>query len=274
MKVAWIADFDLNDHPGGAQQTNDVMIKYGLSIGHTIDVIKPNVFATTDFSKYDLIILNNITLFDKNKILQLCKTYKVIRYDHDILAATLFPQIYKAVIKTIFLSPLHKDQAFAIGKTSGAFECVPSPIKDDIFCINTEVKREPNSVMWSGGLTPGKGLDEFEEYIKSNPDKKFYVAGWGDSQRFKKYENVTCLGQLTHKDLAEWYQKSEYFYHKPNWLDAFGRSVMEAYLCGCKLITNNNVGAMSYGWNLDDYEFIKGELHSEPKLWDIIEKVI
>jgi hypothetical protein len=47
---------------------------------------------------------------------------------------------------------------------------------------------------------------------------------------------------------------------------------MEAYLCGCELIVNENVGATSYGWDFKDYDFIQEQLKSETKLWNIIEK--
>ena len=33
----------------------------------------------------------------------------------------------------------------------------------------------------------------------------------------------------------------------PNWKEASARTVVEAAMCGCKLIVNENVGACSFG---------------------------
>ena len=43
--------------------------------------------------------------------------------------------------------------------------------------------------------------------------------------------------------------KAARFLFLPKWKEAFGRTVAEAVLSGCELVCNDNIGALSYGWD-------------------------
>jgi len=72
---------------------------------------------------------------------------------------------------------------------------------------------------------------------------------------------------VPYDQLNELFNKHEYFIHLPQNVDPFCRSVAEAYLAGCKLICNDNVGCLSYDW-FKDRETVRKELKlAAKKFW-------
>jgi glycosyltransferase involved in cell wall biosynthesis len=56
----------------------------------------------------------------------------------------------------------------------------------------------------------------------------------------------TYLGELTHEELPELYNRARTFAHLPQWYEPMGRTVIEASLCGCEVVTNEKVGVTSF----------------------------
>ena len=270
MKVLWISDFSVKDHKGGAQQTNDMMIKYGRKLGHTIKLATGGSVVESK-QRYDVVILNNITKYAKSEIERLVDSYFCIRYEHDYWVASNYPELFGMVKHNIFLSKLHKEKVEEKAKVKiKNYSLVPSPI--DVKKFVPKGKKERNSVLWAGNFCEDKGSKLFLSHVKDNPGFKFYVAGWGtDIPLLKDNENVEYLGELNTEELIKMYQKVEYFYHRPQWDEAFGRGVIEAYLCGCNLLVNDNIGALSWDWDYGNYDEIKKNVQSEDKFWKIIE---
>jgi glycosyltransferase involved in cell wall biosynthesis len=268
-----VADYSLKDHKGGAQQTNDVMIKAGRERGHTIELATGGAVIDSK-GVYDAVILNNRTKYDRGQIESLTDSYTCIRYEHDYWVARNYPELYEKVKHTIFLSPFHKESIEEEAKIKiKNFSLVPSPIDSKKFSPKGE--KERNSVLWVGNFCEDKGSKGFLGYVKDNPNFKFYVAGWGaDIPLLEKIENVEFIGELDTKELIEYYQKCEYFYHRPVWNEPFGRTVLEAYFCGCNLLLNGNIGAMSWDWDYGNYDEIKKNVQSEDKFWKIIENEV
>lgn len=272
--ILWIADYSVKQNKGGAQQTNKAMIDYGRSKGHYIKTISGEE-EIPDTDKYDLIILNNITKFSKEDIEKLVATGKCLRYEHDHWVARNYPDLYTKVRKTIFLSPFHRDSIFRTIKCRFEnYALVPSPIDTTIFKMS-KTPKEPNSVIFVGNLCEDKGSNDIIQYAKDNPHLKFYAVGWGSAvESLKVVENIEYVGELSQKELVKYYQRCEYFYHKPKDCDAFARTVIEAYLCGCNLILNSQVGAVSWDWDFSNYNEIKKNVQSQSKFWKVIEDEI
>lgn len=267
-KIMWVADYSLQDHKGGAQQTNKEMIEYGLNLGYDIDIVLGgSVIPST--RKYDLIVINNITLWERSVVESLVASGKVIRYEHDLWVARNYPDLYKKVKHTIFLSPLHKQAVEElVGYRMENCSLVPSPI--DVNKYKVKGEKEPNTVLWAGNFCESKGSVGFMEYAKENPWMKFYVAGWGEDIK-KVPENMKYLGELSTDELIKEYQRCEYFYHKPfDYKEPFGRTVVEAYLCGCNLLLNNKIGAISWDWDYSNYDLIKEKVQSQSNFWKVL----
>ena len=56
----------------------------------------------------------------------------------------------------------------------------------------------------------------------------------------------TYLGEFPHERLPEIYNRARVFAHLPQWFEPMGRTVIEAALCGCEIVVNDRVGAMSF----------------------------
>jgi SAM-dependent methyltransferase len=56
----------------------------------------------------------------------------------------------------------------------------------------------------------------------------------------------TYLGPLGQEELPALYNRARTFAHLPEWYEPMGRTVAEAALCGCELVTNERVGVLSY----------------------------
>ena len=268
MKIGWIADFFLDKHLGGAQQTNDRMIRYGENQGYEILKITPSNIL--EAWSTDLVILNNITTFDIKDIKSLIEKVPAVRYEHDEWCSSMYPEIYRKTLLNIFLSPLHFRRCSANAKRILKGICIPSPIDTEIF-NNENVMKEKDSVVWGGSLAPHKGFDELLLYAKNHPEKKISIVSFDFDKRTLP-ENIEFIGEKHNEELAEVYKKTETFFHHPV-LEPFGRMVMEAYLCGCQLDVNKNIGALSYDWDYNDYDSVKKFLHSEKVFWEEISKV-
>jgi len=269
MRIAWIADYTIKEHLGGAQQTNTRMIDYGRELGH--EIIEYTAKDLDMKMSVDLLITNNITTFNIEDIKKLMDRIPTIRYDHDIWCSIERPEVFDGTIQNIFLSPWHQEKVGINMKRVVQGVCIPSPIDSDIFNKTGAVKEE-NSVIWVGTLAPHKGFDRLVEYAMQNPKKKIRVVSF-DSMETDNTPNIEFIGERHGKELAELYKKSEIFFSHPDH-EAFGRTVMEAYLCGCKLDLNENVGAMSYDWDYTDYNEVKNHLQSEIKFWREIESAM
>ena len=272
MKVLWVADYSTKEHNGGAQQTNAVMIKAGKELGYSISEYTGGELPKT-LDRYDVIILNNITMYEDEQLDRLLDTGKCIRYEHDYWVADNMPELYKKCKHTIFLSPLHKKTAESkIGYKVESSSLVPSPIQDVFKPLG---EKEPMSVLYVGNLCEMKGTPEMIKYIKNNPMYKFYVIGFGGMvEDVKNLKNVEYIGETKLEDTVKYYQKCEYLYHKPQWEEPFGRTVLEGYLCGCNLLVNSNVGAMSWDWDFSNYDLIKKNVQSQSKFWKVIKDEI
>jgi len=274
-KIMWVADYSVKHNKGGAQQTNQEMIKYGRSKGIYIKTINKDE-PIPEKLDYDAIILNNITQFCTEDLERLLDTGKCIRYEHDYWVAENMPDMYKRCKHVVFLSPLHKKTAedkcgYKIKNSS----LVPSPIDTNAFMFDESIKKEKGSVCCIGNLVKDKGSESLLEFIDSNQNMKFYIAGWGEEvEEFKKRENVEFLGELDRKQIIKVYQKCEYFYHRPLWNEPFGRTVIEAFLCGCHLLLNDSVGAISWDWDYSNYEEIKKNVQSQNNFWRVIKNEI
>jgi glycosyltransferase involved in cell wall biosynthesis len=283
LKIGWVADYDVT-HPGGAQQTNQEMINYGkYKLGYEIDYILSKInFSNYNLSKYDFFILNNIVHFQNHDINNIVENYKYIRYEHDYDAATYihkWPNLYKNSLLNIFLSPLHlKEHEEILKDEIKNSACIPSPIDSNLFrVINPKSSRIKNSVLMVGNLVPAKGLNNVMQYLVNNPKKVLYTTGFNMSSEFnymaKKFA-VNYTGQTNYSLMPGVYNSYESFIHLPEWKEPFGRSVMEAYLCGCDLILNDNVGCLSYGWNFKNLSKLKKILRSESLFWKTVAKYV
>ena len=87
-------------------------------------------------------------------------------------------------------------------------------------------------------------------------------------------DNVERLGDLDYVAMHELYHKYETVWHSPEKPCAGDRVIFEAVLSGCKLITNDNVGHMSWGFDLNDQIALRKRLKAAIyDFWHLVERV-
>lgn len=148
----------------------------------------------------------------------------------------------------IFVSPLHRFEFENFLKTQ-----VPNPydfyqpIDQNVFYNQRRTRDIP--FLYVGALNNFKGLDIAIELFG---DRGLHIAGRGDISQYKLPSEAKYLGALAVEDLVSVYNRSQNFVHLPRWQEPFARTVVEAAMCGCNLILNENVGAVSFGYDIRD----------------------
>lgn len=155
--------------------------------------------------------------------------------------------LYQNAALNVFLSPLHRQVAQRL-----LGEAVVGAYYENIPFIDTRKFRDLGlardiDYLYVGVLTEAKGLGEMERRFK---DENIVLAGalpQGSPPSFG-----TWLGKVPYDELPNLYNRARNFVFLPRWPEPMGRVVIEAALCGCQIIGNDRVGALSFPFDLAD----------------------
>jgi glycosyltransferase involved in cell wall biosynthesis len=75
-------------------------------------------------------------------------------------------------------------------------------------------------------------------------------------------------GYVPYDRIPEYMNRAKNFVFLPRWPEPQGRVVVEAALCGCNLITNENVGATSFPFDIGRSENFQ---NATGEFWDAVE---
>lgn len=276
-KVLWLTDHTVEDVPaGGAEITDSYVIKAGRQLGFDIDVIRPCNLRSNRLDRSDLVIFSNCYKFAEAARNRIMETKPYIVYSHDsgrwahVLKA--HPDMMKNALATIFLSPLHKAcfNKFLVGAKNVLL--VPPYIP---YTFHDKGLSRLNKIMFVGNIHDGKGIPAIIDYAKNNPDMifDFYFKRHSDSLRsqLRQLKNCNLKGYVPKEEIYYNYNRYKYFIHIPKHSESFGRAVGEAFLCGCKLIVNNRVGALSYNWDYKTFRQKTSQSHFT--FWENLTKI-
>jgi glycosyltransferase involved in cell wall biosynthesis len=145
---------------------------------------------------------------------------------------------------------------------------VPSYIDTELF-KDRKIKRMADSVIALGELGEHKGIYNVMKYAEKNTTKRIDFYCFNAKDEFKYLDNMRFLPAIKYELLPIYFNMYESFIHLPEWKEPFGRTVAEAKLSGCKLITNDNIGFLSYKLNDDLRVF----LESGPTIfWEAVKR--
>jgi glycosyltransferase involved in cell wall biosynthesis len=258
MKILFISDFGLHHNSGGAQKSNDLIIKKGIELGHDIKLHNVDSSPIDLYEQYDLIISSNLEHIQKRnpeKIDFILASDNHVRLEHDsclYLDADLRKKIFQHSKKNFFLSNFHIQ--FFREKYGDYFENVEivyDPIDTNIFYQSDEDKEY--DIVYCGFIHPLKGIDNLVNFSRINKDRQISVFGWADGntdenlkELFKKYENITFHGKKDEKEIADILRKSKSVFHKPIVNEPFCRMIAEALICGVKELIGDPYKLGSY----------------------------
>jgi glycosyltransferase involved in cell wall biosynthesis len=256
MKIAWLNDYKLNTLQGGAELTSYYWIKEGRQIG--LDIVE--VDPSDTIPEADFYILNNITKFNPDAIAGL-KNYSIIT--HGIPHAPI--EVYRKAKNACFMSPSHLKRNYLLNDNS--FYSAP-------YIDHSKFYKKPNEcenqikLVYIGWLYEHKGIKNILNY-GDNLKTKIDFYGRGDEAMIKliRDRGNNVFNEVPFDQLNEIYNKYDRFVWILARYGSYGRTLVEAMLCGLKLIIDSkNFGLFSYRWDFTSrdniVENLEENLHS------------
>ena len=248
QKILWLADFDLDKAPGGAQRSDKLIIDKGKLLGFNILKLNHETFGEhVNIHNYDVLVTSNVcAVLQKYPWVldEITKHNYHVRIEHDsndYLNQEERIKLFSFCEKTFFLTDYHFwffKQLY--GDIFQNVEIVPDPIEIDKFYDYSQERED--KILYVGYMHPLKGTSSFFELALRNPDNKYVIAGWSDHQTYNflssNVPNIECLGLIKYEQMPQVYNKYKTLYYEPNLREPFCRSVAEAITCGMSILTS------------------------------------
>jgi glycosyltransferase involved in cell wall biosynthesis len=133
------------------------------------------------------------------------------------------------------------------------------PIIDVQKFRNLQIKRDIE-YLYVGSITEYKGYDNIKKRFGHLSDFWFVGHNATNEKLFGRH-----IEYIPNNEIPILLNRAKNFVHLPVWMEPMGRTVVEAALCGCNIISNDNVGALSFPFDIANPEMIKG---SARLFWD------
>lgn len=285
-EIVWVQDANIM---GGAELSSNQVISVGKKLGFDIQMVTPQSFELGLLRNAKLLILNNIWSFNPSQMVELKRAIfefqrPYVKYEHDMREViyddrlSFSRRLFRNSKLNVFLSPLHLQEYQ--NKIYEMSTCVTLPLAIDVdkFNPNPKIKRNMKKTVHASGNLHNKGAMTLLAMTKHHPEVQFDIFA-GDNrqveQLFAQQKNVRLMPRMENHEMADVYSGAGYVVHLPPDVWAGERVVLEAALCGCKLITNDNVGHKSWGWDLEDTDSLRETLIQAPyEFWREVEKVL
>ncbi|MEM4270801.1 MAG: hypothetical protein QXO70_01755, partial [Candidatus Pacearchaeota archaeon] len=259
-KVYFINDWRLQDTLGGAQMSMDY-----LMIKSPVDVCEIRTDEIKEFPQDGLIIFNSLIRFSEKQLKEIATLKNYIIFEHNYSFCLhqdsrhtnvnnkpcncpnkkLYQTIYNNARLMIFMSPLHEKEfrkKFTFHKT---WLC-PAVVDTERIPMGKEKDIRNMSILYPMNH---KGVNNVKAWARENGEDVVFIDNG---------ENEAVLSLM---------RRSKNFIFMPNWIEPFGRVVIEACLSGCKIIGNNNIGALSWGWDFTNPDEIRKKMEVYPYLF-------
>ena len=279
MKVFFISDFDLTQHSGGAQVSNDLIIKKGRELGHDITLQTYSSPIENFYKDYDVVVSSNLEALSQQyeNIIQVISNHQYhVRLEHDscmYLSDEKRKQLFSEAKKTFFLSQFHADYFKEYyGNYFHDIKIVYDPI-DPLVFFEKEGEKEYD-IVYCGFLHVLKGSMNLVKFAQSHPDRRIDVFGWGNKNVFSDPpKNMVMHGKVEHGEVPNIFRKAKYVYHNPVVNEPFCRMVGEALLCGCGLIgAPQKIGSYLEFEKVGREQFAENCKNAPNEFWKEIEK--
>ena len=175
-------------------------------------------------------------------------------------------RLFAGAKTSYFVSPQHEEVMKCFVDPKRSF--VVRPIINTQMFFNANLPREI-PYLYVGTICEAKGVFNILKWAEENKIDPVDIAfvGTNISGVDLKLMGFQYSPKLPYEDLPNVYNRTDTFIHFPRWPEPQGRTVVEAALCGCNLLVNDNVGATSFSFDLSKPENIDG---AEQEFWDDI----
>lgn len=241
MNIIMISDFNLSQSGGGAQVSNDLIIKEGVRRGHDIVLHNYNGSPVNMLRDYDMLISSNLEAAyreNRSTLDFIVGHPNHVRLEHDsclYLETQDRVNLFQSSRLNFFLSGFHLDYFKSMyGDMFGETKIVYDPIDVALFKPNPDTPKIYD-VVYCGLIHELKGVGELIEFSDKNKHRMIDVFGWssvGDELLFANHDNITFHGSIPHKEMPKLFQSCNSVFHNPVVNEPFCRMVAEAILCG------------------------------------------
>lgn len=297
-KIAFLHDQDMS-FIGGAEYSNLQIINAGISLGYDIEIDDLSDFEKTKalIKTADVTILNNLVKceyeFDLIDFL-LENSFAYVKWEHDYGLCEKrslyclnssrvkncctthrykqYRNLFAKAILNVFQSPMHLEKhQHMYGDAIQNTYILPPPIQ--VSKIQDSPEKEKDLVLFLGNLNFVKGGNQLVTFAEENPQYNIQVFGENRLKRRVLPSNISLQEKVPNEEVLKELGKAEYFFFQPQWFEPSGRVAAEAFLSGCKFISNNNVGLFSYDFYPENREEAKRQMEASPNIfWDKVAK--
>ena len=139
-------------------------------------------------------------------------------------------------IMSVFVSDLHYAQyKKMLPRVNNPFIMTPPILGLDRF-YNSGTARDID-ILCYGGQLEYKGFFNLYERFRGR-DVVFFGGGGDDLIRRSNFGRY--IGKINYHEVPRLLNRAKHFAHLPRWPEPFGLTTIQAYLCGCELILNEN----------------------------------
>ena len=265
MKIGWA--HDSLTVQGGAELTNATMVEAAPPGIKVVPCVPDNV------QDADAYILNNIKFFARGE-LEHMTAVPYVKYEHDYWNCDHQPwqqgwikPVMEGARAVVFMSPLHREAFTELHEVDlQTIHLVPSPVDPSRFAP----AEQKAGTIWLGQFYSHKGVRDACRWAMQHQEE---VTFYGRGPFLPAGPYVRLGGHVSYQDVPEIMGKAARFLFLPKWKEAFGRTVAEAVLSGCELVCNENVGALSWGWE-GRREWAENLARAPADFWRIITEVL
>jgi len=259
--VGWVHDTDKH---GGAELSNFTVIEAGRGFGFGDYLCTPTTFDKSALVACDFLVISNFFFFRPDQyhfILDLIFEYKkpFIKYEHDhreILGEDARPGLARLLFGrsflNVFISPMQiENHRKHLGDLVEPFFLLPPAVDVERFRRLPEIERDAKKMVnVSGRLRDSKGFRHMLQFAMAKRYKynfEIYTRKPEEVEAvFGKLGCVKVFPPVENDFLPRVYSSAGFVIHLPRALEACGRTIAEGLLCGCRPITNENVGIRSF----------------------------
>lgn len=167
----------------------------------------------------------------------------------------------------VFLSPLHASIFHALYSVTKIKTFILEPVIDVDLFINKNRQRDIKYASY-GGMSESKGFYNIRDRF---PDEEIIFFGSNNKQLSAIHNYGKVIGRIPYEQMPDFLNRVEHYIHLPRWPEPHGLIVNQAALCGCELITNENVGALGHTFDIYDREHYA---YHTARFWEKIEELM
>lgn len=300
MKINFVSFLNPYRFNGGGELDNRMIIDTGRKLGHDIRLysrvnnkyinrlIRPKAKYHTSPDLWILADIFNVPeyglSYPKGFLEQIIDNEPFIHFDNayvDICSKGALPcggnkslcscsggyklshDLYAKSILNVFLSPLHST---TINKLLGNKfidkSFIVKPLVDPRRFFISNAERDFDYI-YVGTISNYKGYQNIKKRFSGEKNFLFIGSNATGEKLFGKH-----IEFIDNSELLHYLNRAKNFVHLPEWKEPMGRTIIEAALCGCNIISNDNVGACSFDFDISNPVNIED---SAEKFWEHIQ---